>query len=609
MDGEEILEWSPSGATQFRKPLAYINEPSVSLIQIKTTTVNMVVSSGHTIPYITSKGHFQTKPASEFIKLHATLIPRMYKAPELVGLAITDAELRVLIMQSADGNVRKVKKFTIGINVKKDRKKVRVIQLLEDANIPYVINKGAPGYLRVVYRPPECISVKGLQMLWGCNHRQLRVAYDELLLWDGCVSTRTFSGNAADSDVFQHVFSTISGHYTNQSKDRRTYVYGPIYSTIEAAKGVSLIRLNPIESWRPNPVSTFTPVDGRQYCFTTSTGFWLAKRGGKVFPTGNSGKSVYLGALLAELGVKTLILAHMSSLVEQLYQEIQNNTTANVVLLDDKSSELGDITIATSQLISKRPALWEQIKHNVGCIVVDEAETLMSLTTLRIIQRAHAKYHIFLSATFSRPVDKRTEGLRDFSGSAKFTLEKPNLTIPKIMMVNCPEVFPQFLNKNTYVRNKMKFFRLPSILEKTIFLTEASLKKGRQVLVACDVIELQESVYAALEGVGVLNGTTSKKERKRILEEFDSGVLKVLVAGAVVNAGLSIPKITTIVRVSFPSSETKSVQLVGRGQRGTECYVFDLVFTGQNPRARVRAFKENGYVVTTHSWKQIEENL
>lgn len=31
--------------------------------------------------------------------------------------------------------------------------------------------------------------------------------------------------------------------------------------------------------------------DGFEYCFTTNSGFWLARRNGKIFPTGNSGKS------------------------------------------------------------------------------------------------------------------------------------------------------------------------------------------------------------------------------------------------------------------------------------------------------------------------------
>jgi len=325
-----------------------------------------------------------------------------------------------------------------------------------------------------------------------------------------------------------------------------------------------------------------------------------------------SGKSVLIAGILAELGVKTLIIAHLSMLTEQLAKEIGTFTDADVSILNAKNTELQDVNIATSQFISKRPELWKDIKHTIGCIIVDESETSASLTTLRILQRAHARYRIFVSATFSRSTDNRTEALIDVAGKKIITLERPDLIVPNIMMVKCDERYPTFIHKNRFVKDKHRFFRQASILEKVLFLAEKSLAKGRYIFIATDIIEMQELIHQKL-GAGVLNGSTKKKDRDRILEEFNSGKLKSIVGAAVLTAGVSIPRVSTIIRVSFPGSPEKNVQLVGRSLRDFEgkegAWIFDMVFGGQDPSKRIKAYKENGYKVTRHTWDVLKDKL
>jgi len=339
----------------------------------------------------------------------------------------------------------------------------------------------------------------------------------------------------------------------------------------------------------------------KEYLENGGTSFNLAGKPG-------SGKSVMLAALLVHVKVKTLVIAHMSMLTTQLAKEFRESTTADVRVLDADNMELGDINIATSQFISKRPELWYKIKSEIGLIAVDEAESLASLTTLRIFQRAHAKYHIAVTATFTRSVDARTDALMDIIGHKKFILDNPNLLVPQITMIKCPERYPDFISSFLSARQKTKFFKNPSIFNKVCELIEISLRLNRQVLVAVDIQEFQNKLASTLNGVGVLNGSTSKKERARILKEFDEGTLKILVAGMVVNAGLSIPKITTIIRVSFPGSAEKNIQLVGRALRDFEgkqgAFIWDLVFANKKPMARVAAYRNHRYPMDIKTYEE-----
>ena len=301
-----------------------------------------------------------------------------------------------------------------------------------------------------------------------------------------------------------------------------------------------------------------------------------------------SGKSYMLAALLAKMKMKVLIVAHLTSLIDQIKNEIETATGMTVTVLNAKNTVIGDINVATSQFISRNTDVWYQIKTGIGMLVIDESESAASLSTLRIIQRCYAKYRVFISATFSRSVDDRTEALKDVAGHKRITLHAQDMLNPTVIQVQCPEIFNNPVNKNLYQKAKGVFFKNPGIDEKVILVTKASIKKDRQVLIAVDIIDVQNRLKQKLEAdgitCGIMNGETKAKDRVQILQDYNDGKIKVLLGVNVLNAGLSIPKITTIVKVSIPSSSEKLEQLIGRLRRKFEgkqgAWFIDLHFKG-----------------------------
>ena len=354
---------------------------------------------------------------------------------------------------------------------------------------------------------------------------------------------------------------------------------------------------------------------------------YISNEGGTSFNLSGSpgsGKSVMLSAIIAELGVRTLIIAHLSMLTTQLQKEIEEFTDAKVTVLNSDNSELGDINIATSQFIAQHPEIWYQIKKHIGLIAVDEAESIGSETTLRILQRAHAKYRIAITATFTRSVDGRTPALRDMIGHKVITLQNNDLLKPTVIAVKCDEAFTPPKNKNLYKRALISFFkRNTSIDQKINIIVVASLKKKRQVLIATDLTDFQnryaENLVALGYSVAVVNGSTSKKDRDKILEQYNKGKIDVLLGFGVLNAGLSIPRISTIIRVSTPGNLEKLEQLIGRGRReydGKEgMWFIDLIFTGFRYASEKRiAFynkqaRKEGWKYALTSWEKFYEKL
>ncbi len=334
-----------------------------------------------------------------------------------------------------------------------------------------------------------------------------------------------------------------------------------------------------------------------------------------------SGKSFMLSNLLCILGVKTLIIADKTMLIEQLASEIYNVTGVKPNVLNSKNHKLGDINIATSQFISRNADVWKGIKSTIGCLVIDEAESLASSTVTRIFSRSPAKYKIYISATFSRSTDARTPALIDFAGDKVVVLESTGNIIPSVIMVECPETFTPPMNKSRYAIAKKMFFLSDSIHDKVLKISKYSVSKNRQLLIAMDIGEVREVLKAKLDKEGVsteiIAATTSTAERARVLEDYNEGKIKAILAFGVLNAGISIPKIQTIVRVSTPSSKEKLEQFIGRGVRNFDgkegLFVIDLVFNGFNSGIRRTLYSLKSRIekwkISSTNWESFKNRL
>lgn len=635
-DNDEVLQVDNNMNSSFTDA-TFVDQPANGWYLFDGVNTSMKLSGEHRVIYETPKGNLCEKSAESLyqertgIKLYSNV-----KSIEFSRKSFSDAEIRLIVVVAAEGSIMDTNDGTVRINLKKRRKKDRLIEILDAVGLRYnVIHTEDYSSFSFCH-----IGTKDLTQLWGCDMRQMRVVYDEFVYWAGYTDKRTgcrqfSSAHKPDVDFIQYIITNVRG--TVGDIDICDRVEQPDCTGGEgrARKPVEYIvretttrkkYLDPKRGGTHRASFTFAKsLPGeRKYCFTVPSGMFLARKNNFVFVTGNSGKSIMLSAIVAKLGVKTLIIAHLSMLTSQLKEEIEHFTDANVRVLDKDNLELGDVNIATSQFISRRPELWYQIKRHIGLIVADEAESLASETTMRIFQRAHAKYRIAVTATFTRSVDGRTPALIDMIGRKVITLVNDKLLKPTIISVHCDEYFQAPRNKNLYKKALVKFFKSNiSIADKVIKTATKSVEKGRQVLIATDLTEFQ-TLYAEMleaKGIkcGIMNGGTKKDERAKILKEYDDGRVQVLVGFGVLNAGLSIPKISTIIRVSTPGNLEKLEQLVGRGRRdynGKEgMWFIDFMFTGfryANDKRRAfynRKKVKEGWTYASTTWQKFEEKL
>ena len=280
--GEILIFDEQTNETRFETPLRYINQPGGKFIQFKTDTLEMEVTPNHRVLYSTEKNkRYRVELASKLN--NRVRIPRTFNAPDLVGINLTEPELRLQVAISADGSFER--KTRVRFNLKKERKKQRLLNLLQEARIEYKIynNNTGDGYLKISFVPP--ILTKDLSFLFKANKKQLAIIADECRYWDGsvydCGSIEVSGIDKKSLDLIQYAITTTGKAASLLCTDKREYKTGKMWNVREYKHNYSGLRY-----------CTKKEVEyDRQYCFTVSTGFFIVRQKGNIFITGNSGKS------------------------------------------------------------------------------------------------------------------------------------------------------------------------------------------------------------------------------------------------------------------------------------------------------------------------------
>ncbi len=249
-------------------------------------------------------------PFTEFKERHngskegtSLTIPTAFYKTSGKGIDITEADLRVMIAVMADGSFRADCRPTwCRINVKKQRKKDRLTLLLNEANIPFESRDKQDGY--TVYKFDAPLPIKHFPIEWyEADVEQMKIIIDEVVKWDGSVKEgkrkRYFTSSASDADYIQFIASSLGIRSSLTIKDRTGQVYKTgdkeyIRKSIDYVVSFSshscfVSMSNP--KGEKVKIERVPSPDGFKYCFTVETGALVLRRNGKVFITGNCGKS------------------------------------------------------------------------------------------------------------------------------------------------------------------------------------------------------------------------------------------------------------------------------------------------------------------------------
>ena len=340
--GGKVAEFRLDGTAHFVDPIQYIKSPVDQFWHFKTQGgVDQVLSNHHRIllcsranatfgkvvgcvpdgfrtlqteitDFWRETSPFELQTKGRRFKDH---VPTSFFLETDTKLDMTDAEIRVMVAFHADGSFGKRDLSTITSNrkgvirVKKDYKKKRIRKLLEAAKIPYEEREEAtPGCTRFSFKPPRVSKTYGTEW-WQASLEQRQVIAAEVCNWDGRTikdksDARYYSSiHKGDADFIQYCFVSCGMRASRSDTRKSDGTFGVHITGDGRTNNLALL---------PAPKPYEGPTDGMMYSFSVPSTYLVLRRNGKVFVTGNTGKTKTLlddyGRLVHEGKVKDLLV-------------------------------------------------------------------------------------------------------------------------------------------------------------------------------------------------------------------------------------------------------------------------------------------------------------
>jgi DNA-binding GntR family transcriptional regulator len=288
--GGDIAQWSEGGSIKFAPATPNVFEVNEPLVFAQGRYHRCVYTKGHTLPTYTSHGTFKARKAGEALTTRFD-IPI---TGVLDGTAnITPLEAQLAVMVQADGNVRSdvSRGVCVRFGFTKARKIERCKALLGQAGIEFTeawegdvcrIRVGAAHYAQLVQLVGPYKQFD--KDLWDAPAETKEAFISELAHWDGDVEPQPNGFTYTTTDEYNAQFVSTMAHLSGRAA---------LISTRERDHWSTAYRVyirKDIKTRSTPKDYREVPFDGKVYCPTTKTGYFMVRQNGCIVVTGNTGR-------------------------------------------------------------------------------------------------------------------------------------------------------------------------------------------------------------------------------------------------------------------------------------------------------------------------------
>ncbi|MDD4274942.1 MAG: DEAD/DEAH box helicase [Desulfobacter postgatei] len=328
-----------------------------------------------------------------------------------------------------------------------------------------------------------------------------------------------------------------------------------------------------------------------------------------------AGKTVMALYLIVQRKQPALIIVHTKELLTQWIDRIENFLgipRADIGIIGGGKFSIGDrITVATVQSLYKRV---DEVVPYVGHLVVDETHKAPARMFTEAVSAFDAKYRLGLTATPWRR-DKLSKVIFWYVGDVTGRIAKDdlvqagNLCRAEVQWVGTG--FSPFADASEEYSKALSELTEDGTRNRLICKTVSENNGHGVSLILSDrkahCVTLQ-NILSDVHGIQaeVLTGSTSPKERERIITALHDGGCRYLIAtGQLIGEGFDLPGISTVFLTTPVKFSGRLIQYIGRALRPApgkdKAMIFDFVDDHGvfEASARARAYTYQGQGIMT----------
>lgn len=302
-----------------------------------------------------------------------------------------------------------------------------------------------------------------------------------------------------------------------------------------------------------------------------------------------TGKTVTAVSDARRLGKRTLFLAHTKELVYQAYNCFRNLWPEVSVGRYVEGYRETDAYVVCGSIQSVAANIGIFAPDDFGYLVIDECHHGTAETYRKIMSYFNPSFTLGLTAT-----PERTDGedLLDIFKNIAHKLDlKTAVELDTLVPVRCIRIATNIdlrdVRINGFQYNALDLeskIQIPG-RNQLIVDTYCEYVKSRPTVVFCMSVRHAQEMADLFQAKGIdarsISGRTKPAERKRILEQYESGKIPVLCACDLLNEGWDSPHTQVLFMARPTMSKTIYMQQLGRGMRKSEgkdhLMVFDFV--------------------------------
>ncbi len=391
--GGQIAVWNTQEQISFQTAKALAFDYSGDMVHFQSQRINQIATPDHTMP-VWGKSGWENKTIAQMLAAKSRW-KLAFTGKKNPSESLNNDELRVLIMTQADGCYTE---SSLRFRFKKLRKVERCKTLLRRVGVRFTQQENSDDSKVIVIRkkdlPLWLRMFENKTFGWWLLNESADVIFDELEYWDayrcGPNSIQYSTVNRQNAEIIQ-ACAVLSGRTATllskaRSKDNwKTAYIVNIWNTPGA-----------YHDFRQQP--TTVKYTGKVYCAETSTGYFMTRRNGTVWVTGNSGRGIQ---------PQNLPQNHLSDLDTARALIRQQDLESVEMLYDDPADVLSQL-IRTAIVPSKGK------KFLVADFSAIEARVIAWLAgeTWRLdVFNSHGKiYEASASHMFGVPIEQITKG-------------------------------------------------------------------------------------------------------------------------------------------------------------------------------------------------------
>lgn len=291
------------------------------------------------------------------------------------------------------------------------------------------------------------------------------------------------------------------------------------------------------------------------------------------------GKTVIFSQIVnqaTQLGLRCLVLAHRTELIQQASSKIQAITgqPTGIIQSGYKSNPNNPIQVASVQTLTRRLDRYPAF----DLIVIDEAHHSTAKSYQKILGHYPDARVLGVSATpnrldgsgFDRTFDDLVHGI-----STHDLIASGNLNPYKYYAAQKP-MSTKGVKKaqGDYRTNDLALANPSDVIAADVVKAYTDHLQGKQAVVFCINVKHSQEVASSLEAAGIpsahLDGKTSPEMRSTVMEAFRAGSIRVLTNCALFDEGLDIPGLDGVILARPTASLSRYLQMVGRALRTAE---------------------------------------